>query len=194
MLGVPRTLDMGSFNGRYFSYVASFGAFTRVSYGVPQDLKNSLGHLAYLLEGLKDIPSLKPVKLRLKNEVGVYGGDYIFGAICNSTSMGGVLTLDEKVVDMNDGKFEVLLIKPPKNIIELNQIIMALTSQKYEDCPMLSFFSTEKVEITADPEMPWTLDGEFQEGQENIEVKNIKSAIKIMVSKESFDKISGSEE
>ena len=181
--GVPRHLDVGCFDGRYFSYVASFGAFTRVSYGVSQDLKNSLGHVAYILEGIKDIPSLKPVRLRLKNEVGVYGGDYIFGAICNSTSMGGVLQLDESVVDMNDGKFEVLLIRSPGNIFEINQIILALTSQNYEDCPLISFFSSKKVEIHADPDMPWTLDGEYQEGKEKIVVKNVQSAIKIMVAR-----------
>lgn len=182
--GQPMTLDVGKFNDRYFSYVASFGAFTQTSYSVSQDLKNSLGHVAYLLEGIKDIPaSLKPIKLRLKNEVGVYGGDYVFGAICNSTSMGGILTLDESVVDMNDGKFEVLLIRSPKNIFEINQILLALTTQKYDDCPLISFFSSAKVEIKADPQMPWTLDGEYQEGCENITVENVKSAIKIMVNK-----------
>ena len=113
----------------------------------------------------------------------MYGGDYIFGAICNSTSMGGVLQLDESVVDMNDGKFEVLLIRSPGNIFEINQVIMALTSQKYEDCPLISFFSSSKVEIQADPDMPWTLDGEYQEGKEKIVVKNVQSAIKIMVAR-----------
>jgi len=181
--GVPMTLDVGQFNKRYFSYVASFGAFTQTSYSVPQDLKNSIGHVAYVLGGLKDIPSLKPVKLRLKNEVGVYGGEYIFGAICNSTSMGGILTLDKSMVDMNDGLFEVLLIKSPKNLLELNQIILALTTQKYEDCPMISFFSSSMVEIEADPKMPWTLDGEYQEGCSDITVRNIKSAVRIMVAK-----------
>lgn len=181
--GVPVTLDVGQFNQRYFSYVASFGAFTQTSYSVPQDLKNTIGHLAYLLGGIKDIPSLKPVSLRLTNEVGVYGGDYIFGAICNSTSMGGVLTLNKSMVDMNDGLFEVLLIKSPKNLLELNQIILALTTQKYEDSPMISFFSSSKVEIEADPQMPWTLDGEYQEGCSKITVKNLKSAVTIMVAK-----------
>lgn len=181
--GVPIALDMGKFNDRFFSYVASFGAFTQTSYSVPQDMKNLLGHTAYILEGIKDIPSIKPLKLRIRNEQGVYGGDYIFGAICNSTSMGGIITLDKNHVDMNDGLFEVILIKSPKNIIELTQITWALTQNKYIECPHISFFSSSNLEIEADENMPWTLDGEYQKGSSHINVKNLESGIKIMVSK-----------
>ncbi|MDY2959942.1 MAG: diacylglycerol kinase family lipid kinase [Hornefia sp.] len=181
--GIPITLDMGSFNDRFFSYVASFGAFTQTSYSVPQDMKNLLGHTAYILEGIKDIPSIKPLKLRITNEQGVYGGEYIFGAICNSTSMGGIITLDKNHVDMNDGLFEVILIKSPKNIIELTQITWALTKNTYRECPYITFFSSSNLEIEADENMPWTLDGEYQKGFNNITVKNLKSAIRIVVSK-----------
>ena len=180
--GEERSLDIGSFNGRYFSYVASFGAFTKASYEAPQSIKNALGHLAYILEGIKDIPSIKPLRLWLKMEQGVYGGDYLFGAICNSTSVGGLLTLADDLVDMNDGLFEVLLIKSPSNILELNQILLALTTQNYNS-PMLSFFSSGKLEITADKDMPWTLDGEYQEGCDTIEIKNIQGAIRLIVPK-----------
>lgn len=177
--GKPKTLDVGRFNGRYFSYVASFGAFTQASYEAPQSIKNMLGHVAYILEGIKDIPSIRPLKLWLKMEQGVYGGEYIFGAICNSTSVGGILTLSDDLVDMNDGKFEVLLIKSPSNILELNQILLALTTQNFNS-PMISFFSSSRMEITADPSMPWTLDGEYQEGAESIKVENIHDAIRLM--------------
>ncbi len=179
--GVPKNLDIGKFNDRYFSYVASFGAFTQTSYSAPQDLKNLLGHTAYILEGIKDIPSIRPQKLRLRNEIGVYGGEYIFGAVCNSTSMGGILTLDRKYVDMNDGKFEVLLIRSPKNVVELTQIVTALTQGNYKNSPLMSFFSSSRVEILADPDMPWTLDGEYQEGCENIVIENKKSAIRLIL-------------
>ncbi len=178
--GKPKAIDVGSFNGRYFSYVASFGAFTRASYEAPQSIKNALGHLAYILEGIKDIPNIKPEKLRIETEKGVYGGSYLFGAVSNSTSVGGILTLDPTLVDMSDGVFEVLLIKAPDNLIELNQILFALKEQKY-DSPMLSFFSTHEVKITADPEMPWTLDGEYQRGEEVIEVENIHNAINLVL-------------
>ncbi len=181
--GKARTLDIGRFNGRYFSYVASFGAFTKASYEAPQSIKNMLGHLAYVLEGIKDIPSIKPLKLWLKMEQGVYGGDYLFGAICNSTSVGGLLTLSDDLVDMNDGKFEVLLVKSPANIIELNQILLAVTTQNFENSPMISFFSSGSLEITAEADMPWTLDGEYQPGSSSILVENIRGAIELMVPK-----------
>lgn len=182
--GTPRSLDIGCFNGRYFSYVASFGAFTRASYEAPQSIKNALGHLAYILEGIKDIPSIRPEKLRLKMEQGIYGGDYLFGAVSNSTSVGGILTLSDELVDMSDGMFEVLLIKSPSNILELNQILLALTMQNYQS-PMISFFNSREVEITADPSMPWTLDGEYQEGSESITIKNLHGAIRLMVPEDS---------
>lgn len=180
--GAPRSLDIGSFNGRYFSYVASFGAFTKASYEAPQSIKNMLGHLAYIIEGIKDIPSIKPLKLWIEMEKGVYGGDYLFGAVCNSTSVGGLLTLSDELVDMNDGKFEVMLIKSPANIIELNQILLALTTQNYNS-PMISFFSSGQLKIKADEDMPWTLDGEYQEGCEEITVKNIQGAIRLITPK-----------
>lgn len=180
--GSPINLDIGKFNDRYFSYVASFGAFTQTAYKVPQDMKNLLGHIAYILGGIKDIPSIRPKKVRLRNEVGVYGGDYIFGAICNSTSMGGVITLKKDHVDMNDGLFEVLLIKSPKNIVELTQITWAITQNRYKQSPHISFFSSSELEIETDGKMPWTLDGEYQKGVEKIKIENVKSAIKIIVS------------
>lgn len=179
--GRQRSLDIGSFNGRYFSYVASFGAFTGTSYSVPQDLKNMLGHAAYILEGVKDIVNIRKVHVILNTDEGIYGNDYIFGAICNSTSMGGILSLKPSDVDMNDGLFEVLLVRCPSNLIELNQVLVALSTNKYDSCPMISFFSSGKLEIRADADMPWTLDGEYQSGSEHIEILNHRSAVHIIV-------------
>lgn len=182
--GTPHSIDIGRFNGRYFSYVASFGAFTNTSYDVPQNLKNLLGHTAYILEGAKDLLSIKPSELKLKDEVGVYGGKYIFGAICNSTSMGGILTLSSDVVDMSDGKFEVMLVRMPSNLIELSQELLAISKQQYDDCKLISFFSSGNMEIIADPMMPWTLDGEFQEGAHHIKIENVHNAVDILVNEE----------
>lgn len=174
-------IDMGSFNGRYFSYVASFGAFTSTSYNVSQSLKNTMGHMAYILAGIRDVFSLKSYELEIENQGKKFGGKYIFGAICNSTSMGGILTLDRSLVDLNDGKFEVLLIKFPGNLIELNQVVMALTAQNYQDCPMFEFFRTSDIRIRASEDMDWTLDGEFQKGAGKIEIRNDKSALNLVL-------------
>ena len=96
--------------------------------------------------------------------------------------MGGIITLDPKLVDMNDGKLEVLLIRSPKNVLELMTIVSAITQGKFRECPLMSFFSSSRVEIEADPDMPWTLDGEYQEGQEHIVIEAKKSAIRLMLS------------
>lgn len=177
--GMPRTFDVGRFGERYFSYVASFGAFTRVSYSTPQNVKNALGHLAYILEGIKDIPNIRPRHLRFETEGEVFEDDYIFGAISNSTSVGGILTLDPDTVDMNDGLFELLLIKKPGNALELNDCIRALQEQKY-DSPTLTFHSAAHLTIHADLAMDWTLDGEREPGHDCVEVHNLHNAIRLI--------------
>ena len=130
---------MGSFNGRYFSYTASCGAFTRTSYSTPQSLKNTLGHLAYILEGIKDLPSIRPYHLRVETESSVLEDDFIFCAITNSTSVGGILKLDKELVSLNDGLFEVMLIRSPEVAIQLTSIIHGITAM---DLPneMVHFF------------------------------------------------------
>lgn len=175
-----RVIDIGSFNGRHFSYIASFGAFTKASYEVPQGIKNTLGHLAYVLAEIKDIPSIRAEKLTFKTGNKVISGKYVFGAVSNSTSIGGVLSLPDDEVDLSDGMFEVLLVKAPANILELNQIILALMTRDYRS-PHLKFFSTSEITVEADPNMDWTLDGEFQAGASHIEIKNIHDAVKVLV-------------
>lgn len=178
--GESQTFDIGAFNDRYFSYVASFGAFTRTSYTTPQNIKNALGHTAYVLSGIKELGNIKPIHMKITTAEGdEIEDDYIFGAISNSTSLGGILTLDPSVVDMNDGLFEILLVKSPKNILDLNECIVALTSKKY-DSRMLVFKTTSAIEIESPPEIDWSLDGEYQQGAEHIVVKNIKDAFRLI--------------
>ncbi len=177
--GTPKTYDVGRFGERYFSYVASFGAFTRASYATPQNLKNALGHLAYILEGIKDLPNIRPVHMRLETADQVFEDDYIFGAICNSTSLGGILTLSADVVDMNDGLFELLLVKYPKTAAELNECIRCLQEKNYQSSALI-LHSTDRLTITADPTVDWTLDGEHETGHEHITIENIHNAFKLI--------------
>ena len=168
------------FNDRYFSYVASFGAFTKASYATSQSIKNALGHTAYILSGIKEIGNIKPIHMKFKIDgEDEFEGDYIFGAISNSTSLGGILTLDPDVVDMNDGLFELLLVKAPKNILDLNECITALTSKKYNS-RMLVFKTASSFEVIAPECIDWSLDGEYQKGTENILIKNIPNAFSII--------------
>lgn len=177
--GTPQPYDVGKFLDRYFTYVASFGAFTKASYSTSQNIKNSLGHMAYVLEGIQEISKIKNIHLRMETEEGVLEDDYLFGAICNSTSVGGILTLKPELVDMGDGKFEILLIRAPKNIQEVRECVLALKSQTY-DCGMLTFRSASRIQITAEKGMLWSLDGERMEGEESIPVENLQRSIMLV--------------
>ncbi len=179
--GRPRPFDVGRFGDRYFTYVASFGAFTRTSYATPQSVKNVLGHMAYLLEGIKELSSLRRCHVvTILDRATRLEGDYLFGAISNSTSVGGILTLDPQIVDMNDGHFEMMYVKYPSTMAQLTEIIRAVTTQDYNS-PMISFHPTSHVTIHAEPGMDWTLDGEFAKGAETIDIENLHSAVRVMV-------------
>ncbi len=177
--GTPESYDIGRFQDRYFTYVASFGAFTRSSYATPQSVKNALGHTAYLLSGISELSQIHKTHVRIETPEAVIEDDFIFGAVCNSTSVGGILTLDPKRADMKDGKFELLLIRAPKTLGELGECIIALQKQTYE-CTMITFLSAPEMVIYPDATMPWTLDGERADGAGKIEIQNLHSAIRIM--------------
>ena len=177
--GTPTPYDVGDFGGRYFSYVASFGAFTRSSYTTPQSVKNALGHTAYLLEGIQEISQIRKEHIRMEMDGQVVEDDFLFGAISNSTSVGGILTLDPRQVDMGDGMFEVLLVRAPRSLAEISECILAVQSQKY-NCGMITFRSASHVRVYADQAMPWTLDGEKEEGRSLIEVRNLHHAIRLI--------------
>ena len=135
--GVPCRYDAGKFGDRYFSYVASFGAFTKASYSTPQSAKNLLGHVAYVLEGMQELAQIRKhhVKMTLDGTE-VLEDDYVFGAICNSTSVGGIMTLDPNQVDLQDGKFEVLLIRASKSLQEISESLLAVQKQQYNNAMM----------------------------------------------------------
>ena len=177
--GQPVTYDVGKFGDRYFSYVASFGAFTRASYTTPQSIKNALGHTAYVLEGINELSQIKNEHVRMEIDGQVVEDDFLFGAISNSTSVGGVLTLSPDMVDLSDGQLEILLVRAPRNLLEIPECIQAVQSQKY-NCAMITFRSAKKVRVFADPEMPWTLDGEREEGHAQVDVENVHHAIQLM--------------
>ena len=177
--GTPQPYDVGCFGGRYFTYVASFGAFTKASYATPQNIKNALGHTAYILEGIQELSQLKKLHVKLEVDEEIVEGDFLFGAISNSTRMGGVLTIDPKQVDMADGLFEVMLVRAPKDLAEIAECIQAVQKQKY-NCKMITFRSACKVKVFADTNMAWTLDGEMEPGHEEVEVENLHHAFLLM--------------
>ena len=182
--GKERKIDVGIWNReRAFTYVASFGAFSNVSYSTSQDLKNSLGHFAYILNGLTDLGNIKAIPLTIKTENETISDEYCFGAVLNSTSMAGIVKLDKCQVDMSDGLFEVLLVKKPKTLIDLNSIITAISTSSFSS-PLISFFKCKNCIFEFQQEMDWSLDGEKGEGGKRVEIRNEKRKITIIVPEE----------
>lgn len=186
--GVPCDFDLGSFNGRHFIYTASCGAFARTSYTTSQTAKNLLGHLAYVLEGIKDLPALKPIHLRVECDKGVFEDDYIFCAITNSLSVGGILKLKPDMVRLNDGMFEVMLVKYPTQPNHLPRILMALSSSDLP-CDMIEFFTADRMKIVSAQEIEWTLDGERGESGCEFEIINHYKQLRLMLPAEAMDKV-----
>lgn len=151
--------DIGRFGEHYFSYVAAFGAFSWLAYTTDQNLKNVLGHTAYIIDGIKDLSKIKPLHMKFTADGVVHEDDYIFGAVCNSISIAGTIELPRTLVDTCDGIFEVLLVRVPKTIIELNGVISGLLSQNYSS-PLIDFFQAKDIFVENEDGIEWALDGE----------------------------------
>ena len=180
MQGKPRDFDVGRFNGRYFVYTATCGAFARASYSTSQAAKNVLGHLAYVLEGVRDISSLKPFHMHVETEDAVLDDQFIFCSITNSTSVGGILKLDSRLVSLNDGKFEITLVREPKTPADWGKIISGVTSQNLPN-DMIAFMSARDIRVTAEKPMEWTLDGERGEEIAEAVMENVRNAVRIII-------------
>ena len=180
VLGVPFSCDVGEFNGDYFIYVAAFGIFTDVSYATSQELKNALGHVAYILEGAKRLHTIKSYHMRVEYDGNEIEGDFLLGMITNSTSVGGFKNMTGKDVKLDDGMFEVTLIHKPKNIIELNTIIASLTNLK-DETDLIDSFRADSVKFYSEEEIPWTLDGEFGGDHKEVQIKVHCKAVDIMI-------------
>lgn len=178
----PVPQDVGSFNEtQYFTYIASFGAFTQVSYGTPQWLKNIFGHFAYVLGGLRSVGEIRPCRIRVFRNGSGDGeeGDFIFGSVSNSSSIGGVLHLESSQVSLNDGEFEVLLIRNPPNLIEFQKMLHDLRRRNFENS-LIEFFHTSTIRLVFDQPTDWTLDGEYAGKAQEVEIKNLHGAVSVI--------------
>ncbi len=175
--------DIGAFNDDVFVYIAAFGLFTDVSYGTPQEEKNILGHMAYLMEGMKRLPEVSNTcHLRVECNGKKIEEDFVFGMVTNSYSVGGFKSITGKNVKLNDGLFEVTLIKRPRNPIEMQGIMTSLLAQETDERYMYSF-RTKEIKIESTKRIPWTLDGEFGGEHKKVWIQNKKEALNIIVKK-----------
>ena len=174
--------DVGNFNDDYFVYVAAFGLFTDVSYQTSQNLKNVLGHGAYIIEGAKRLSDIPSYILRVEINGQVIEDEFIYGMITNSTSVGGVKNMALKDTKLDDGLFEVNLIRYPNNPIELNEILTNLMLPTVLETKHVLHFTTDRVKIRCcNRTVPWTLDGEFGGNHQEVEIVNKKQAVQLMV-------------
>ena len=157
--GVLRPCDMGWFNQRPFLYVAAFGAFTDVSYGTSQEFKNLFGHMAYMMEGAARLTNLRAHPLRVEYDGQTVEGDFLYGMVSNTVSVGGFRSLPAKQVKLDDGQFEVVLVKMPRTAADYQSLIQSLIHQTPHGCVI--GFSASRVRFVTPKPLAWTLDGEF---------------------------------
>lgn len=182
--GIPKRVDAGILNGNHvFIYVAAFGAFTDVAYDTNQDMKNALGHVAYLIEATKRIGGLKPYHMKVESEEFQDEDDYIFGMVTNSISVGGIRNITGKEVLLDDGLFEVILVHDPKNIIDLNEEVTSLLTQNYKT-RLVDSFKTSRLVLESDQEVPWTTDGEYGGSFRETVVTDEKERVRMVIDKQ----------
>lgn len=174
--GRLRALDIGRFNDRYFNYIAAFGAFTEVSYATPQQSKNIFGRAAYLFEGVKSLGNIRTHSILVQSEEFSEADEYIYGMVSNTVSLGGFKGLAPENVELDDGLYEVLLIYPVNNPLELQWLINDLVTH-CADSSRYTYFRTSKIIFESEKEVPWTLDGEFGGATTLAEIENNSRAI-----------------
>lgn len=178
--GTPTPFDVGSFGETdYFTYVAAFGAFVSVSYETPQNRKQELGYLAYLLEGASRLNRIEHYQTHVEYDGGEIDGDFIFGGVSNSNSVAGMIRLKKDLVSLGDGLSEVLLIRTPKTIVALNDIVTGILSQNY-DRENVILFQTKELRFTFEQPVPWTRDGEAGGLTRDVTLRNNHAAMHII--------------
>lgn len=177
--GMQISVDIGGFGKKKFIYIAAFGAFTDVSYMTPQEMKNLLGHPAYIIEAVTKLTSLRTYHMKISYDDNVLEGEFLYGMVTNSVSVGGFKGITGKNVVIDDGVFEVTLIKQPKNPFDLQVILGVLIGMDVKTDSIISF-KASKIIFEADEKIPWVLDGEYGGSPKRVKVTNYKRAIKIM--------------
>ncbi|HIY17674.1 MAG TPA: YegS/Rv2252/BmrU family lipid kinase [Candidatus Intestinimonas stercorigallinarum] len=179
--GTPRPCDMGRFNDRTFVYVAAFGVFTDVSYDTPQQFKSAFGHLAYVLEGATKLGDLgRGYHLTVEHDGGTLEGDFIYGMVTNTNSVGGFQIFPASQVSLDDGVFEVVLVRQPKNVADLQDALVSLVRQNHEESRQVEAFHTSRLKVAAAEALPWTLDGEYGGDPEVARIENLHKAITLV--------------
>ena len=177
----PLRWDIGTLNQQPFVYVAAFGAFTEVSYDTPQDLKKTFGHLAYIMAGIASIPSITPYHMKVEYDGQMLEDDFFYGMVCNTYSVAGMRNLPTDRVELDDGLFEVILVRKPMSIGEIGAGLQALLRPgAVEEGSALLSFHASQLKFTSEKPIPWTIDGEYGGSHEVSQVQNHRQALAIL--------------
>lgn len=172
--------DLGRFGDiAYFTYIASFGAFTKVSYSTPQTAKNLLGHFAYVLNGALELGNIKSYHTKVTYDGGVIEDNFIYVSASNTRSFAGMFSFPKDDISFNDGKFEVLLIKTPKNVLEVSSIIHSISTRKFSQDKNMIYFHTDKLKVETEQEVVWTIDGESSPSIKEVDIEVMSDMIQI---------------
>jgi len=177
--GVPKSVDIGKFNGKYFSYIAATGAFTAVSYATPQNMKNLLGHQAYIIEGVKALASIKPQEMTIITDKETFEGKFIYAMVTNTVSVAGYKGISGKNINLHDGYFECTFIRYPANPMQLQNIFTSLLMQDYS-CDYIIFRHVARIQIKSETPIKWVLDGEFGGEVTDALIEVVPSAVDII--------------
>ncbi len=180
--GTVRAFDMGSFNDRLFVYVAAFGMPAEVSYETQQDMKNLLGHAAYILEGAKRLGDIHPFRMKVEYDGGVIDEPLIFGMVSNSLSVGGIKLINQQEVFLDDGLFEVMLIRAPRTLADFTAISTSIWQGGDNDNVFV--FKSASLKISSKEPVPWTLDGEKGGRLKEVQLQNLHNVLEMIVPKD----------
>ena len=179
--GLPLPMDIGRLNDTTFVYVAAFGAFTKVAYDTPQDLKNTFGHLAYIFAGIASLPTIAPYHMTVEFDGQTLEDDFYFGMVSNSQSIGGLKPPKAERVVLDDGLFEVTLVRKPLKLADLTDGLQALINLSQNDrSGALVQFQARSLTFASDQSIPWTVDGEFGGTRREVLVENLPGQIQIV--------------
>lgn len=178
--GTPHPFDVGGFNGdKYFAYIAAFGAFTEVSYATPQNQKKALGHLAYVLQGMAQLPKIEVYNTTVEYDGGVLQERLVYGSMSNSTSVAGIVRLREEMVCLGDGMSELVLVKDPGDMINFGNMAASVLSQRF-DSDRIIILHTRRAKFRFEKPVAWTRDGEAGGEYEEVELCNYKAPVEFI--------------
>ncbi len=180
LTGTPHPFDVGGFGeNNYFAYIAAFGAFTEVSYATPQDQKKMLGHLAYVLQGMQQLPKIEPIHTVVEYDDGIFEGNLLYGSVSNSTSVAGIVRLPEAMVSLGDGMSELVLVRDPGTVANFAELVSSVLSERF-DSDKLLILHTKKARFHFDTPIAWTRDGESGGAYTDIEIRNIRCPVRLI--------------